>query len=287
MAYIEDGGGYSGVGDCGCGPTCSCGKCRQRYSGLSEYYYEGEGRDSPRRRGGGVDGFGETPGAGAGGARGAAPASRTFKIVVKSFIAPIGSSTGSAYCGGVLNPGPLLMLRALAYATDAAMSENPTSDAKDKRYRLYSSRTFTVTCNGPQIVSVVPTPVDTDVGLECIPRTSRCLKPPPIILSRVTASQTSPTAYEFSWTAKGRPHLGAEPSFQLVCPRTSVYIWHTVTGRIECASGEPRIDIRLTGSGFPSHRLFVNGALRAPQIPQGPFSNLWRPAGIADPTLVR
>jgi hypothetical protein len=286
MAYFHDGGGYSGLDGYACGPNCPCNACRQRFAGLSEYYYEGEGRDQPRK-GGAVAGFGENPGAAAAGARSVAPAARTFKVVAKSFIAPIGGNAGSPYCGSVLNPGPALKLRALAAATDAAYSENPTTDARDRRYRLYSSRTFTVTCNGPRIVSVVPTPIDTDVGLECIPRTSRCLTPPPITLSRVTASQTSPTTYEFSWTAKGRPNLGAEPAFQLVCPRTSVYIWHTVSGRIECANGEPRIDVRFSGSQFPSHRLFINGVVRSPQIPQGPFSNLWRAAGIADPTLVR
>ena len=133
----------------------------------------------------------------------------------------------------------------------------------------------------------MPSPIDTDSGKECIPRTSACLQAPPLIVSGVTARVTSPTSFDFSWTAKGRPNLGAEPGMQLVCPRTSVFIWHNVSGRIECAGGEPRVAIRLTGSRFPSHRAFVNGVIQPPTIPQGPFSNLWVPAGSSDLTLVR
>jgi len=279
MAYIHDGSGYAGLGGPGCGPACGCGSCQQQRGALSEFYYEGEGRDQPRLTGWGMGGFNEAP----------APATvtRDLRVVVKSYIAPIGGRTGSPYCGGLLNPTADLKLRALALATDAAMSENPLADAKDKRYRLYSARTFTVTCNGGRIASVAPTPIDADTGTECIPRTSTCLQPPPLIVYGVTAGMTSPTTFQFSWTAKGRPHLGAEPAFQLVCPRTSVFIWHNVSGRIECAGGEPRVAIRLTGSRFPSHRVFVNGVIQPPTVPQGTYNNLWVPAGVSDPTLVR
>jgi hypothetical protein len=211
---------------------------------------------------------------------------RNLKIVLKSYIAPIGLRAGFPYCGP-LSPTTNAKHRALALGTDAMMSENPLTDAKDKHYRLYSERTFTVTCNNGTIVSVVPTPVDSDVGLECLPRTSTCLTPPPLTVYGVTAGLSSPTSFQFSWTAKGRPHHVADLGFQAVCPRTSLYIWHRIDGRIECAGGEPRVTFTMTGSGFPSHRAWVNGVLRPPTIPQGPFSNLWVPAGITDPTTVR
>jgi hypothetical protein len=279
MAYFHEGDGYSGPSSLGCGSRCACATCQQKREGLSEYYYEGEGRDPPRLKGYGFAGYGETPASG--------EVTRDMKIVVKSYVAPIGWHAGSPYCGGLLNPTADLKLRALALATDAAMSENPTTDAKDKRYRLYSARTFTVKCKGGTIVSVVPTPIDSDTGHECVPRTSACLQPPALIVYGVTAGLTSPTTFQFSWTAKGRPHGAAEPGFQVVCPRTSVYIWHKVTGRIECSGGEPRVDLTLVGSRFPSHRVFVNGVPRLPTIAQGTFSNLWVPAGISEPTLVR
>jgi hypothetical protein len=275
MAYLHDGNDFAAFGGFGCGSRCACASCRQGSPKLGEYYYEGEGRDDPRERGRGT-GLSEAP----------VPSVRNLQIVAKSFIAPIGWNTGSPYCGGFANPSADVKLRALAFATDAAFSEDPRTDAKDKHYRLYSSRTFTVSCAGGNIVSVIPTPIDTDSGRECIPRTSTCLQPPPLVVSGVTARLVSPTAFEFAWTAKGRPHLGAEPAFQAVCPRTSVFIWHTVEGRIECASGEPRVAVRLAGSRFPSHRVFVNGVLLPPAIAQGPFKSLWVPAGFSDPTRV-
>ena len=223
-----------------------------------------------------MHGFGEAAG----------PVTRDVRVVVKSYIAPIGSFVGAPSCGGILDPAAPLRLRALAAVTDAGFSEDPRTDAKDTHYRLYSARTFTVTCDGGNIVRVTPSPIDTDSGKECLPRTSACLQAPPLVVSGVAGRLVAPTAFEFGWTAKGRPNLGAEPGMQSVCFRRSVYIWHTVSGRIECASGEPRVSIRLSGSQFPSHRVFVNGVLRPPTIPQGPFSNLWVPSG-ADPTLVR
>ena len=166
------------------------------------------------------------------------------------------------------------------------MSENPTTDAKDRGYRLYTSRTFTVTCNGGTIVSVVPSAIDTGVGLECVPRTSLCLTPPPIILSNVSAGPRSPTSYAFSWMGQGRPPTPAEAFFQAVCPRSSVFIWHRVEGTIECANGEPRARLNLSGSQFPSHRAWINGVRVGPTISQGPFRNLWVPSPTS-PLLVR
>jgi hypothetical protein len=275
MAYLHEGTGYSGPG---CGGNCACDSCRRR-TNLSEYYFEddSERREGPRRAG--SNGIGE--------AASSAPVTRNVKIVVKSYIAPIGPRAGSPYCGGFMNPSADLRLRALGLATDAAMSENPLTDLKDKRYRLYSSRSFAVSCGNGRILSVVPSLIDMDTGTECIPRTTACLQPPPLIVSDVRAGLTGPNAFEFAWTARGRPHLAAEPAFQAVCPRSSVYIWHRISGRISCAGDEVRVDTRLTGSAFPSHRVFVNGVLRAPTIPQGPFSNLWVPASVSNPTLVR
>lgn len=57
MAYIQNANDYAGVGGLGCGSSCGCASCQQKNVGLAEYYYEGEGRDDPRRRGAG--GLGE------------------------------------------------------------------------------------------------------------------------------------------------------------------------------------------------------------------------------------
>lgn len=216
------------------------------------------------------------------------------RVVVKSFIAPIGSRVGTAPCFLPLPappPAPLIItadqrLAGLALATDAAFSENPLADRKDKAYRLYSERTFTATCEDGKLINVTPRPlVDTDAGLECIPATGACLQPPPLIPSSITVGPVGPGVFGFSWTVKGKPHPAAEPAFQLVCPRTSVFIWHTIAGEIECSGPIVVVRTRLHGSAFPSHRVFVNGSARL-SIPQGPFSNLWVP-DLFDPTKVR
>lgn len=56
MPYPHDGYAMPLLGHCG--STCSCNSCRTS-SRLSEYYYEGEGRDPPRRPGASLQGFGE------------------------------------------------------------------------------------------------------------------------------------------------------------------------------------------------------------------------------------
>src|SRR5947209_8255475 len=72
------------------------------------------------------------------------------KVVVKSYIAPIGRHLGATRCAAI-DPTALPKLIALATGTDAAFSENPLTDRKDRKYRLFSSRTFRVTCAGGRI----------------------------------------------------------------------------------------------------------------------------------------
>lgn len=55
MAHFNPGNSASMLGDCS--SACPCSSCRTS-SGLSEYYYEGEGRDPPRRPNTSLNGFG-------------------------------------------------------------------------------------------------------------------------------------------------------------------------------------------------------------------------------------
>jgi hypothetical protein len=59
MAYLRDAEGYAGLEGQGCGAGCACGKCSGARSGLAEYYYEGEGRDEPRRPAASSEALGE------------------------------------------------------------------------------------------------------------------------------------------------------------------------------------------------------------------------------------
>jgi len=234
--------------------------------------------------------FGQIPTGGAN-QRGAPPppiplppaVTQDFKIVAKSYIAPIGSSIGATRCA-IIDPSAVARVMALALTTDAAFSENPLHDRKDTKYRLYSSRTFRATCAGGKAVDVIASPLDTGVGQECVPRTTLCLQPPPMTIVSSSLVRTGPSTFHFSWIAKGRPPRMAEPGFQLVCPRTSWFIWHMVSGVFDCRGPTGMVTTRLKGSKFPSHRVFVNGSL-VHTVPQGPFANLWVPAR-ADITMV-
>ncbi len=277
MGYVESNGLSETIGGCAsCGPRCGCKPCKDKFHGFGERYIKDEEDDdtdtSSDGKTAGFSRFDEP----------VSPASvhtHTFKIVVKSYIAPIGSATGSMWtiprCR--LTDPSNFKLRGLAWTTDKIMSENPLSDHLDKRYRLYSERTFSVTCRNGACISVVPSEFTTDVGPEC-PPVGPCLTPPELAITVTTSGAGSASTHRFSWTAEGRPPLVAEPAFQAVCPRTSRFIWHKVDGEIDCSGSKPIVRVKLVGSQFPSHRVFVNGNLVV-TVPQGGFSNLW----IADP----
>jgi hypothetical protein len=275
MSYMN-GQQFAGL-DCGCGGKCNTGQSKQAGVGYSEFYVEDE-PPPPRKRSAPLSGYGELPAAGS--------FTRTIRVTGKSYIGVVGAAAGVPYCGTVdLSARAKMYL--LAKATDAAYSENPLSDIKDKHYRLYSSRSFNVTCENGRISNVTAGPLETDAGVECIPKTTQCLQPPPLIASDINAAPSGPNSYNFSWTVKGRPHLAAEPAFQLICPRTSVYIWHKVQGQITCAPGDVNTAVQITGSAFPSHRVFVGGGIAAPTVPQGNMSNLWIMRSTSEPLMVR
>jgi hypothetical protein len=200
-------------------------------------------------------------------------------VVVKSFIKCIGTGIGTLpFRCNVLSPGGQARLLALAVATDRMMCEDPMHDRKDKRYRLYSACTFRVTCQAGRVVAVSPSPLDTDTGME------GPLQAPPLITTPVNVLRT-PDGFTFSWFARGRPHLGVEPGFQLVCPRTSVFIWHRISGRVRCTADGTDVTVNLTGSKFPTHRVFINGTPMQ-TVQQGGFARLWFPASLTEPTRV-
>ncbi|MET0211290.1 MAG: OmpA family protein, partial [Burkholderiaceae bacterium] len=225
---------------------------------------------------------------------------KVFRVVAKSFIDRVGSHIGSLDCG--IDIGPItvpgasnLGLRGLAFATDQAFSENPTSDAiftspppESKGYRLFSRGMVSVERRGSEAVSVsLAGGLTTDAGKECVPGTGLCLQAPPLIVDepfstrRIDASRIA-----FRWGVKGRPPSAAEPAFEAICHRDCVFIWHQVKGTIDCSSGTAVItNLVVEGSRFPSHKVWLDGAQGAP-VRQGPLSNLWDSAA-GDPSRVR
>jgi hypothetical protein len=175
-------------------------------------------------------------------------------------------------------------LAAFGGLLDRVVKDHIRNDAKDRMYRLYSEWTFRVICRDGAILGVVPNLMDTDVGEECLVG-SACLTPPPIIVTSPTLRRVLPDTFAFGWSAKGRPHNAAEVAFQAICPRTSRFIWHNLSGTIRCIGSGAVVGVNLTGSRFPTHAVFVNGALRA-NLPQGTLNQLWDPHP-SDPTMVR
>jgi outer membrane protein OmpA-like peptidoglycan-associated protein len=222
----------------------------------------------------------------------------TVKVVVRSSILRVGSAVGSVPCRVTIAPVPIgslpaipvpssQALRAFGAILDRIVSDHIRSDARDRMYRLFSQQSFRVVCQQGQIVSVTPSPMDTDVGEECfIPGGHGCITPPALIVTGVTLRRTAPDTFEFGWMGKGRPHkLAEEAGFQRICPRTSKFIWHNVSGTIRCGPAGTLVGVTLAGSRFPTHAVFVNGVLRA-SIPQGTLGMLWDPQ-LSDPTMVR
>jgi hypothetical protein len=221
---------------------------------------------------------------------------QTVKIVMKSSILRVGSAVGSVPCSVTLAPVPIgglpavpvpsgVALRAFGAMLDRVVSDHIRSDVKDRMYRLYSQQNLQVVCKDNNIISVTPTPVDTDVGQECIVPGRACLTPPPLIITGLTLRRTAADTFAFGWMGEGCPHGLAEPAFQAICRRTSRFIWHNVSGTIRCGATGVSVGVTLTGSRFPTHAVFVNGALRA-SIPQGMLGMLWDPHP-ANPNRVR
>ena len=211
------------------------------------------------------------------------PKTKTIEVTAKSFIALIDNNVGTMTGIGDMWPvGPMVprqtLLNALAAATDAAFNEDPRNTARDKRYRLFTRCSFNIIFQDQKILSV-STLMQSDGGKE------GPLQPPPLIVTPVTLSPNGESFVTFSWEAKGRPHKAAEPAFDAIKHRTSVFIWHRIEGKIDVSSGTAVTTVSIDGSQFPSHRVFVGHDIVS-TVHQGPFTNLWVPHP-ADRTKVR
>src|SRR5262249_44975882 len=121
---------------------------------------------------------------------------------------------------------------------------------------------------GDKLTEWSQTKLDTDIGRETGP-----LRASGEVAYERT-ERVNESRIRFAWRFDGRPNWIAEPAAQAVHPRISRWIWHEVRGEIWCDKGQGYHRVRLGGSWFPSHRLWVNGSL-SQTIKQGPFSLLW------------
>jgi RHS repeat-associated protein len=190
----------------------------------------------------------------------------TFKFVGKSYIMYIGTAIGTAPTGG-----SQAALNAFAAATDLSYSETVFTDARDGLYRLYSERTFDVSCDSADNLTYTGHSLDTDSGYE--PYRNSPYKAPPLTVVSSSSSKTT-SVLTFSWKIRGRPDPIFEFPFTAVSTRTCWFIWHQVDGTVTCKSGTPCPSASISGSAFPTHELYINN-VSSSFVPQGPFSGLW------------
>jgi RHS repeat-associated protein len=211
------------------------------------------------------------------------PCRFTGNATGKSYIAWIGRNHGFGP-GGPLAGNPLIngltvpsdaTGEAMAHMSDLMFNENPTTPAVDQQYRLFSSVDFVWDCCGNEIkFKDKDKTVLSDQGYEfgVLPAGGGLIGP--------TVTKKDAKTYSFRWEVRGQPHPMAEWGFGFVAllrnrwRRRSRVIWHVIWGEFSCKNKVGYIWADIGGSKFPSHRLWVMGAVEK-TLNQGPFANLF------------
>lgn len=208
---------------------------------------------------------------------------QTITVQAKSYIAPV----------NLLDPA---QFDADAKSCEQAMSalvtcgtllgENPQEGSKSSgSFRLWSESLIDIACSGNTISAWTVHPVKGEFGKEfaILATTGDFIKK---IAVAPSANGSSPTdKLTFTYRLRGRPNVAGVEVMNRVKTRTCSYIWHEVSGAITCELGKPKVVSSILGSGFPSHKLWVDGKQVA-AIQQGPFKKLWQ-CDSADPTAVK
>jgi RHS repeat-associated protein len=192
-------------------------------------------------------------------------------VVGKSFIAKLGPQK---------TPIPTWVPKGQEMAESLyGLNENPQSDTKDGQYRLYSRLSLFFECCGEYIAFEAKKLVNTSSG---IGGTFESDGGQEIAFFKGTINgaigfkKESDSKWLFSVDVAGAPNpTVAEITFQVLKPRRSWHIWHSIRGYIRCdENGVGRVYADIYGSAFPSHSLWINGALDK-TLNQGDISNLW------------
>jgi hypothetical protein len=172
----------------------------------------------------------------------------------------------------------------LMLATDQAFRENPKSGSQDTgQFRLWSQVTFSGSCRAGKLTSWRVEQPAIAFGKEGpLQASGELLKP--LSASPAPTGSTPQSSVTFLYAVKGRPHALAVPAFENIRPRGCYWIWHEIGATASCTGDTLSIKADLLGSGFPSHRIWVDGELKK-EILQGPFDSLWKCS--ATPSLVR
>lgn len=197
-----------------------------------------------------------------------------FVIETKSFIMPVSFEGVYTIEAGIL-----------AAITNASFSENPTSSSPSTRdFRLWSSAVIGAECIGDKISAIRLSEAKIAVGSEAFVLEARGELSQRAELFNLAPDDVN-SLRRFRWEMRGRPHAATLATFYVHDYRSCTWIWHRVEGAVSCNSGQPSLTLSLSGSGFPSHRAWVNNKVTAFRQ-QGPFERLWS-CSPTDPSRVR
>lgn len=164
--------------------------------------------------------------------------------------------------------------------------EQPDTGSKGGgNYRLWSEVKADVTCSGNKISKWEIHPVDYDAANEFVFITTSGEINPALKATPGLSGASTVDSVTFNYRMRGQPNVLGNATMNAVKPRTCTFIWHRIEGKLSCKNGKPQLAATLQASGFPSHRLWVDGDL-VKAFPQGPFKSLWS-CSPADPTLVK
>ena len=162
----------------------------------------------------------------------------------------------------------------LMLATDLLFREDPPDGTKDSaQFRLWSQIQVNGKCQAGKIVNWNVSGLQMAVGREGSLEAAGAVMTP-LSVTPTASGSTPQSSVTYHYAIKGRPNTLTTPAFDNIRPRGCTWIWHDVTGTASCSGNTLVVKSAITGSGFPSSRLWQNGELVSMRS-QGPFDNLW------------
>lgn len=203
-------------------------------------------------------------------------------VQAKSFIAKVDLTDP-----GQFDPASKCAEKFNAFAVNCTLwgGEDPKDGGSDTaEYRLFSELDVQGNCSADKVSSWKIGGLSISFGKEAFFQTSGDVSKP--LQVRPSSSGTVATdSVDFAYRVRGQPIDKVNQSMAAARPRTCTYIWHEVHGALRCKGGKPFVAASISGSGFPSHRLWVGGEL-VKNVAQGPFKKLWD-CDPLDPTSVK
>lgn len=204
----------------------------------------------------------------------------TLRLTVKSFIREVDLASMSA------DSRPRAE-QIFARFTNRSFAEDPKTPAPDSGdFRLWSQAVAVVDCRGDRIASWKTSNLAHRSGRELeLLWAQTSVRDPLAVAPAAQGAEDNRASVSISYAIKGKPNDAALSSFRWVRPRSCDSIWHRVRATVSCDDGQARMAVDVTGSRFPSHRVWTNGDVAATVV-QGPFANLWD-CDPSAPDLVR